>query len=220
MTVYALPDRVHTIIFDIDSTLYTNSAYAFEQIDIQLRRYAAVADISADEARAQIAAYREKWAAEHDGQKISLGNALTAFGIPIAESIRWRRELLEPALFLQPDEELRRTLERLAETYVLICVTNNPVLPARKTLEALGVSDLFPEIIGLDTCGVSKPDRRPFELAARLSGAAVSHCLSVGDRYDIDIALPLSMGMGAVLVSGVADVYRLPYVLKNGTRPE
>jgi ribonucleotide monophosphatase NagD (HAD superfamily) len=34
-------------------------------------------------------------------------------------------------------------------------------------------------------------------------------CVSVGDRYDMDIAIPLSLGMGGILVAGVADVYQL-----------
>jgi phosphoglycolate phosphatase/putative hydrolase of the HAD superfamily len=40
----------------------------------------------------------------------------------------------------------------------------------------------------------------------------------VGDRYDIDIALPLQLGMGGVLVDGVSDVYGLPPVL-TGKKP-
>ena len=46
-----------------------------------------------------------------------------------------------------------------------------------------------------------------------LTGVPFSACLSVGDRYDIDLALPLELGMGAVLVQGVEDVYRLPELL-------
>ncbi|WP_318662261.1 HAD hydrolase-like protein [Treponema sp.] len=47
-------------------------------------------------------------------------------------------------------------------------------------------------------------------LAAKKTGARLTECLSVGDRYDIDLSLALEMGMGAVLVSGVEDVYELP----------
>jgi phosphoglycolate phosphatase/putative hydrolase of the HAD superfamily len=35
----------------------------------------------------------------------------------------------------------------------------------------------------------------------------------VGDRYDIDIDLPLKLGMGGILVDGVKDVYKLPGIL-------
>jgi phosphoglycolate phosphatase/putative hydrolase of the HAD superfamily len=32
----------------------------------------------------------------------------------------------------------------------------------------------------------------------------------VGDRYDIDIAIPLELGMGGILVDGVEDTCHLP----------
>ena len=99
--------------------------------------------------------------------------------------------------------------------YKLICVTNNPVEPARKTLEALGVSQLLPDIIGLDTCFKSKPAREPLELAMKKTGAAPGECISIGDRFDIDLALPLELGMGGILVSGVEEVYAIPEFLEG-----
>jgi phosphoglycolate phosphatase/putative hydrolase of the HAD superfamily len=92
-------------------------------------------------------------------------------------------------------------------------VTNNPVSIAKRTLRVLGVEDLLHAIIGLDTCGVSKPHKEPFTRAAGLCGAAPEACVAVGDRYDIDIALPLELGMGGILVDGVEDVYKLPEIL-------
>jgi len=209
MTIYSLPQNLRTIIFDIDSTLYTNAAYAHEQVDIQIRSFAKLRSISDSEARKMVHDYRHSWSVSHNGEKISLGNTLTAFGIPITQSIAWRNELLEPALFLNTDAKLYDELQILKNTYYLICVTNNPVLPARKTLEALGVTSLIDHVIGLDTCGVSKPHEKPFLLAAEKTGEDPKNCLSVGDRYDIDISLPLTLGMGGILVSGVEEVYGL-----------
>ena len=219
MKIYKIPTDLRAFIFDIDSTLYTNQAYAFEQVDCQVRQFAKERGITADEARRMVADYRKKFAAEHEGSKVSLGNTLLAFGVPIEQSVQWRRELLEPADFLGRDEELINTLKILQEKYLLICVTNNPVLPARKTLEAIGVSDFFPDIVGLDTCFKSKPALEPFETAVNVlsKSACVSgeneitaqNCLAVGDRYDMDIALPLEMGMGGILVSGVEEVYQI-----------
>ena len=213
MKIYKIPQSLKTIIFDIDSTLYTSPAYAFEQVDCQVRHFAELRGMPHDEARNLVADFRKKWAAEHDGQKISLGNLLTYFDIPIETSIEWRRTLLEPADFLGRDEKLISALQELKKKYRMICVTNNPVLPARKTLEAIGVSEFFPEIIGLDTCKVSKPHEKPFLLAAEKTGARFEECLSVGDRYDIDLALPMELGMGGILVTGVEDVWTLPEVL-------
>ena len=211
MKIYKIPDDLRAFIFDIDSTLYTNKAYAFEQVDCQVRQFAKERGITADEARRMVADYRKKFAAEHNGSKVSLGNTLLAFGVPIEQSVQWRRELLEPADFLGRDEQLIETLKILQSKYKLICVTNNPVLPARKTLEAIGVSEFFPDIVGLDTCLKSKPALEPFQTAIERLGEGIKaeNCLAVGDRYDMDIALPLEMGMGGILVSGVEEVYQI-----------
>ncbi len=213
MKIYSLPKRLKTIIFDIDGTLYTSNAYVFEQVDVQVRHLAHIRGKDEDAVRKEIFEYRKRWSAEHGGKKISLGNTLTAFGIPIEESIRWRETLLSPEKYLHRDERLSLVLNSLSQRYRLICVTNNPVAAARKTLDVLGVSDRLPDIIGLDTCLKSKPAREMLELAAQMTGASFEDCLSVGDRYDIDLALPLELGMGAVLVSGVEEVYSLETIL-------
>ena len=220
MKIYKIPADLRAFIFDIDSTLYTNASYAFDQVDCQVRQFAKERGITADEARRMVADYRKKFAAEHDGSKVSLGNTLLAFGVPIEQSVQWRRELLEPADFLDRDEQLIKTLQNLKSKYQLICVTNNPVLPARKTLEAIGISDFFPEIVGLDTCLKSKPALEPFHTAvdwlskSSEKGVKAENCLAIGDRYDMDIKLPLEMGMGGILVSGVEEVYQISkYVL-------
>lgn len=209
MTVYNLPKQIKAIIFDIDSTLYTCQAYAFEQIDCQVREYARLRGITADEARKMVAEYRKKYAAEHDGKKVSLGNTLVSFGIPIEQSVEWRNKLMEPEKFLKYDQQLVDALSDLQQKVKMICVTNNPVMPARKTLEAIGVSKFFPEIVGLDTCYKSKPAIEPFQTALDLLGVEAENCVAVGDRYDLDIALPLEMGMGGILVSGVEEVYQI-----------
>lgn len=209
MKIYKLPENLKTIIFDIDSTLYSNDKYAFEQVDVQLRHFAEIKGATAGEIRKMIEDFRSNYSKEHDGKKISLGNTLTHFGISIEESIRWRETLLEPKDFLDRDEKLIEVLTEFSKKYKMIAVTNNPVLPAFKTLAAIGIEKLVPEIIGLDTCHKSKPSREVLELACKKTGARPEECLSVGDRFDIDLSLALEMGMGGVLVTGVEDVYKL-----------
>ncbi|MCQ2593308.1 MAG: HAD family hydrolase [Treponema sp.] len=218
MKIFSIPDETKAIIFDIDSTLYTSAAYAFEQVDCQIREYARTTGITAEEARKKVADYRRKFEAENNGSKVSLGNTLLAFGVPIAQSVEWRKTLLEPADFLSYDEKLVFTLAKLSKKYKLICVTNNPVLPARKTLEAIGISDFFPEIVGLDTCYKSKPAYEPFNLALKILNCNAENCVAVGDRFDMDLKIPLELGMGGILVSGVEEVYGIESLLntKNG----
>jgi len=213
MKVFRIPEQCQAIIFDMDSTLYTNEDYARSQIDLPIERLAGLKGKRFAEMSGEIAAYREKWSSENGGRNISLANTFAAFGVGIRESVRWRNELLNPEQYLGEDSRLRSVLENLEERFILALVTNNPVAIATRTLDVLGVEDLFHAIIGLDTCGVSKPHEEPFMRAAILCGSVPETCLSVGDRYDIDIALPLELGMGGILVDGVEDVYELPRLL-------
>lgn len=209
MTLYAIPAKVHALIFDIDSTLYTHRAYADHQIDVLIRRLAQEKGQSYQAMTAAIQDYRRQWERDHGGVKISLANTFTAFGVSIEESIRWREDLIAPERFLTADPRLRQTLLDLGKSARLGVVTNNPVLIGRRTLRALGVEDCFKALVGLDSCGVSKPHRLPFVKVTQELGVEAPFCVSVGDRYDIDIALPVEMGMGGILVDGVEDVYQL-----------
>lgn len=225
MRIYRLPRRVGAFLFDLDMTLYTHPEYARFQVDSLIERLAEQRGIGFAEMKDAIAAYRRGWAEAHGGQQISLGNLFKGFDISIEESSRWREELYDPGRFLRRDPELREALSLLLETAApekapLGVVTNNPVSVARKTLAVLGVEDLFTALVGLDTCGVSKPHEAPFLRAAELLGVPPETCVSVGDRYDIDIALPLRMGMGGVLVDGVEDVYALGRIFASQARGE
>lgn len=213
MKIHKIPQTIQTLIFDIDSTLYTNSAYAYEQVDCQVREFAKLKKLTSDEARKLVFDFRKKFAEENGGKKISLGNLLTNFGIPIEQSVKWRNDLMRPEDFLVRDEKLIYELQILSKKFKLICVTNNPVKPARKTLEVIGISDFFEHIVGLDTCFKSKPAREPFEKALELTKTAAENAVAIGDRYDLDVQLPLQMGMGGIEVSGVEDVYDLNKIL-------
>ncbi|MCQ2576802.1 MAG: HAD family hydrolase [Treponema sp.] len=215
MEMFNIPSKMTTSTFDIDSTPDTNDAYAFEQIDCQVREFARVRGMSADAARKMVADYRKKFAEEHDGKKVSLGNTLVSFGVPIEQSVQWRNELMAPEKFLSYDEKIVEEIKILKSKYNLVCVTNNPVLPARKTLEVIGISEYFPVIVGLDTCYKSKPAVEPFMTAVEKMGAKVSECVAIGDRYDLDIALPLELGMGGILVKGVEEIYGINRLLQK-----
>ena len=175
--------------------------------------FAKLKKLTSDEARKLVFDFRKKFAEENGGKKISLGNLLTNFGIPIEQSVKWRNDLMRPEDFLVRDEKLIYELQILSKKYKLICVTNNPVKPARKTLEVIGISDFFEHIVGLDTCYKSKPAREPFEKALELTKTTAENAVAIGDRYDLDVQLPLQMGMGGIEVSGVEDVYDLNKIL-------
>jgi phosphoglycolate phosphatase/putative hydrolase of the HAD superfamily len=212
MKVYKLPAELSApaLLFDMDCTLYTHDEYAKTQIDLPIKRLAQLKGKTFEQMNDEVSLYRKNWAKDHNGQAVSLSNALLAFGVSMEENINWRDELFRPEDYLAQDFQLRCVLQVLASRFRLAVVTNNTVSVAVRTLSVLGVDDLLQKIVGLDTVKVSKPDKIHFLKAAELCGTPPQQCISVGDRYDIDIALPLEMGMGGILVDNVEDVYKLP----------
>ena len=215
MKIYRLPEKIRALAFDMDLTLYSNAEYALFQIDSLIMRMAERQGLLFEEMKSKVEEERKMWALSHGGKKPSLTNVMARFGISMEENIGWRESSYDPKKYIKEDKRLRHTLELLSREFVLGVVTNNPVLTARKTFEALGVGKCFTILVGLDTCCVTKPDKIPFMKFSELSGCPPETCVSVGDRYDIDIDLPLEMGMGGILVDGVEDVYELPGILLN-----
>ena len=211
MKIFALPEKGKlAFLFDIDRTLYTNDEYAQSQIDLPIEHLARLRGKTFEQMNAEVAEYRKNWADSHNGKEISLGNTFLHLGVSIEDTIRWREELCRPEDYLCEDKKLRAVLMELASRFSLAVVTNNPLSVAVRTLSVLGVHDILQKIVGLDTFGISKPNERILLEAARLCGVSRERCVSVGDRFDIDIALPLELGMGGILVDGVEDVYKLP----------
>ncbi len=216
MEIYKIPQNTKAIIFDIDGTLYNSDEYVAEQVDVQIRYWSKLKGISADQGRKLMEDFRREWSENHQGKKISLGNAFTHFGIDIDTSIRWRNQLMRPEDYLSTDTKLIQALEELkAEDIKMIAVTNNPVEAARKTLKAVGIDSLIPHIVGLDTCHLSKPARPMLDKALEILSCKAEDVISIGDRYDIDLALPLEMGMGGIVVAGAFELYDLPALLRK-----
>ena len=212
MKVYKLPVEIKALVFDMDLTLYTHEEYGRIQVDNLVAIMADIIGISFDEGSQRIKAARQAWEISHNGKKASLSDIVLSWGFTMEDNVRWREKAYEPEKFLNKDETLRKTLMELSG-FTLGVVTNNPVLIADRTLKALGVDDLFSIVVGLDTCMAPKPHKKPFQKFIELSSCTPENCVSIGDRFDIDLDQPLEMGMGAIQVDGVEDVYELPGIL-------
>jgi len=197
----------------MDLTLYSHPEYGQYQIDVLVEKLGKSRGLSLAEMKGELEEAGKAWALAHNGRKPCLTEIFCEYGIGMEENVGWREESFEPDRFLSHDDILLEALGKLSKYFVLGVVTNNPVLVARKTLAALGVKDCFSVLVGLDTCMKSKPDKGLFLKFSELSKCPPETCVSIGDRYDIDLSVPLEMGMGGILVDGVDDVYRLPELL-------
>ena len=221
MKVHRLPDKIAALVFDMDLTLYTSPEYGKVQIVNLISIAGKHRGLSPEEAVRDTEAARIAWAAAHNGKKPSLSNLILSWGFTMEDNVRWRESAYEPEKYLKKDAKLHETLLALSACSLGI-ITNNPVSIAKRTLVCLGIEDCFDAIIGLDTLMIAKPHELPFIKIIELlkngeksTGKNISaeSTVSVGDRYEIDLEIPLQMGMGAVQVDGVEDVYNLPDLL-------
>lgn len=196
----------------MDNTLYDNPLYAEHQERVLVEALAHHRGVDVDQQQKDLDEYREQ-VHRKTGARPSLGNSFVSFGASIALSVEWRNRHIRPELFLRPDRQLSACLEELQSRFTLFVVTNNPGQVARRTLACLGVEQYFTGIQGLDDSGVSKPDPDIFRRAAARAGVEPGYCLSIGDRFSVDIEPALSAGMWGLLVESVTEVYELGALL-------
>ncbi len=215
MNCFLLPPVIHGLLFDIDNTLYRNDQYCALQVELLIARYGESAGITLEEAELRVDRIRRNYAESHEGRTTSTGNAMVELGVSLEENIVWRNELFHPENYIEPDPLLKSALVKLARKFTLSAVTNNTVEVGKNTLAALDVGGVFNRIVGLDTCLKSKPSREPFVKALDLTGISAGNSISIGDRFDVDIAVPLRMGMGGILIESMDEVYKLPAFLAD-----
>ena len=214
MKIYSLPNPLTGLLFDIDLTLYRHQDYYDSQITNQIKLLAHQRDQSPGEMEKEIHLWDQEYQKTHGGKKTSFGNILHGlYGVTIQESAALRLEALRPEDYLVKDNLLRKTLKLLKKRWNIWALTNNAGEIGLRTLRVLGVEDLFPGVTGLEHSGFSKPSPQPFLKALEMAGFVKENTLSIGDRYDVDIAIPLELGMGGILVETMEDVYNLPEVL-------
>ena len=92
-------------------------------------------------------------------------------------------------------EDIVDVLDYLSEKYELYVLTNWFVKSQKKRLERNKILKYFNEVIGPEK--FVKPAKESFEYFFK--DCSKEECVMIGDKYDIDIEIPLKLGMNAIL---------------------
>lgn len=213
MKVVSLPQHISGLVFDVDLTLYDNREYYDSMQPLMTERLARELGKSVPEMTAELKRVQDAYKAENGGRKLSIGNLFHRFGVSFEENVRWREDLFQPEKYLSWDAALAETMRILAGHFKIAAASNNATSVVKRTLKVLGVDHFIPVVIGLDMSLESKPTMVPFRMASEMLGLPLNELVSIGDRMEIDIELPVANGMGGILVENMADVYALPDIL-------
>jgi len=214
MKIYHLPKHIKALVFDVDMTLYDNREYYDSQTDLFINRLSQHLGISYDEITEKVRAIREEFK-RSTGRNLTLGQTVFKLGISLDENFRWRNELFKPEDFLKPDLNLQKTLEKLQKGFKIAAATNNTSQIALRTLKVLGIGEFFPIVIGIDISQESKPTMKPFLMISEQLNIPLNEIVSIGDRFSVDLELPIKNSMGAILIEKMSDVYELPSILRQ-----
>jgi putative hydrolase of the HAD superfamily len=194
------------IVFDLDGTLYESPGLAEEIHRSAVRYVAGLWRVGLEDAATLLNVTRSRLAKEK-GREVPLTHACSELGGNPRELHRHFIFDVDPTPHLQPDQRVLDLLADLGSRYPLHIYTNNNQVLTERIMGLLGLSDLFDGIFTIEFTWRPKPDITTlFRLLATI-GTTSCRTLFVGDRYDIDLLLPASLG------APVAHVTTIPQLL-------
>jgi len=120
------------------------------------------------------------------------------------------RKIEDMEVEISPDfaPGIHRVLADLAREYKLGIISDaihTPGRGLRQIMEREGILQYFSHWVFSDEAGASKPAPAVFEQASAGLGAPLTQIVHIGDRESNDVSGPLTMGMQAILYTGVID---------------
>ena len=107
------------------------------------------------------------------------------------------------------------TLDKLKNKYKLAIVSNGDGEQQRRKIDYTGLKEYFPEIIISSEVGVSKPDKKIFEITCEKMNITPEECIMVGDKYSTDVEGGLNAGLTAVWVDRKNDEKEYEYKINE-----
>lgn len=199
MQTYLNNTFFETLIFDLDGTLYPRIIYLSEYYNFALKASKELLGLSDDEAKV----FLESGNIFQNpiGEPGSVSSLLVRRGISLRNWNDYRNKYFDISIHVSLDIELVGTLQTLSKLYKLALITNNTSKITRQILNKLGLLEtIFSVILTSDDNIALKPDIQSFAYVLKRLGTQPKSMLSIGDRYNVDIAPVLTIGGSGVLV--------------------
>lgn len=190
MTV-APPRRegLKAIVFDLDGTLYQDDRLGEEVNQSAVRYVASLKGISGEEADAML--QKARLDCGHGG---TLSRAVVALGGDLVQMhLRFAADV-HPERLLKRDHRVPALLKRLSTRFQLHLYTNNNRELSERIMAQIGITGLIDRIFTIEDYWLPKPDLRVVAEILEKTGTKPAEALFVGDRYQVDLAVPESLG--------------------------
>lgn len=197
-----------SLIFDLDGTLYVSKELGKGISSVACRYIADMKGVTHDEADELIRQTKENLS-RSSGFDSTLSQTIMALGGDLRALHNRFAEEIRPKDFLTRNRLVVDLLQTLGENFELYLYTNNNRRLSTAIMDQIGVSGLFRRVFTIEDSWRPKPDRDSLETILGVIGSKPGECLFIGDRYDIDLRLPATMGCAVFLVNSMVDLLSL-----------
>lgn len=191
---------VKAIVFDLDGTLYQDDRMG-EAVNLGACRYVAeLRGITVEQAQAMLTEARDTLS----GTGRTLSRAVLALGGTLQQMHERLSRDVRPEGVLRVDPRVTALLQRLGESFALHVYTNNNRQLSGRIMAEIGVTGFFRKVFTIEDCWRPKPDEGTLLGILEAIGCRPGETLFVGDRYQVDLALPEMLGC-AVFEAGTVE---------------
>jgi putative hydrolase of the HAD superfamily len=207
---FASRESLKAIVFDLDGTLYQDDRLGEEVHQSACRYVAQLKGISAREAE-DVLMQERSCGGESQG---TLSHAVVALGGDLKELHRRFNLEVHPEAALKPDPRVRELLGKLAGRFELHVYTNNNRALSGRIMGQLGLGEFFRKVFSIEDSWRPKPDREALQGILEAIERKPVETLFVGDRYQVDLQLPASLGCAVLEAKSVEELLMLGQLVK------
>jgi putative hydrolase of the HAD superfamily len=209
-----LQSDIKAVIFDLDGTLYVSNELGGEISRVACRYLAELKGITSDDAEALIRQTKETLS-QASCSDATLSQAILALGGDLRALHNRFADEIHPRNYLARNQRVMELLKALGERFEVYLYTNNNRRLSAEIMSQLGISGIFRRVFTIEDSWRPKPDRESLENILRKIDKKPGECLFVGDRYDVDLRLPATLGCSVFLVNSVVELLSLAKLLSK-----
>ena len=207
-------DGLRAIVFDLDGTLYRDDRLG-NGVNLSACRYLAeLKGVPVEEAELMLQQARDCLS----GTGKTLSRSVVALGGNLPDMHAHLSRDLHPEALLSIDPRVPDLLRLLSERFDLHIYTNNNRELSGRIMTQIGVAGLFQRVFTIEEYWRPKPDDTALAGILAAIGCQPKETLFVGDRYEVDLALPAALGCRVLETTTIEALLTLAELDKTTVR--
>jgi putative hydrolase of the HAD superfamily len=205
---------IRAIVFDLDGTLYVNDELGRAINQAGIRFIAQLKGVDEKVAEELLREARQRLSAA-SGYDTPLSRACMELGADLRQLHAYFTAEINPRPYLKRDERVVDLLKILSTRFELYLYTNNNRALTEQIVDILGLGRFFKKVVTIDNGWRPKPDQEALMAVYRDINHAPDECIFVGDRYDVDLRLPASVGSTVYRTKSVDELVNLLNIMNE-----